>query len=106
MHAQVEELCVNMNASFSYPCLIVSVKADVIIEISPKFAVTIDCLPLPITLVSGLVTGSLGKNIVTATLQCTVEILTKVCEDQGEVPDEDPLLIHRKCFQRGEGLSM
>ena len=67
MHAQEEELCVNMNVSFSYPCLIVSVKADVIIEISPKFAATIDCLPI-----SGLVTGSLGKNIVTATLQCTV----------------------------------
>ena len=79
MHAQEEELCVNMNVSFSYPCLIVSVKADVIIEISPKFAATIDCLP--ITLVSGLVTGSLGKNIVTATLQCTVLLRTKVCED-------------------------
>ena len=79
MHAQEEELCVNMNVSFSYPCLIVSVKADVIIEISPKFAVTIDCLA--ITLVSGLVTGSLGKNIVTATLQCTVQLQTKVRKD-------------------------
>ena len=76
-----------MHSIALYPraCLIVSVKADVIIEISPKFAVTIDCLP--ITLVSGLVTGSLSKNIVTATLQCTVQLQTKVCEDQGEVPD-------------------
>ena len=47
----------------------------------PQFAVTIDCLPLPITLVSGLVTGSLGKNIVTATLQCTVQLQTKVRKD-------------------------
>ena len=92
-HAQEEELCVNMNVSFSYPCLIVSVKADVIIEISPKFAATIDCLPLSITLVSGLVTGSLGKNILTATLQCTVQLQTKVREDQGEVPDKEPLLV-------------